>query len=78
MTVLNVAPVITGPTGAASVNEGDGTHLYSFSFTDPGADTWTPSARPLGARRSPIIVKGRAGHARSRQDERVGPVPVTT
>ena len=44
VTVFNVAPVITGPTGAASVNEGDGTHLYSFSFTDPGADTWTPSA----------------------------------
>ena len=42
--ILNVAPVISGPNGDASVNEGDGTHTYTFSFTDPGADTWTPSA----------------------------------
>ena len=39
-----MAPVISGPTGDASVNEGDGPHTYNFSFTDPGDDTWTPSA----------------------------------
>ena len=39
ITVTNVAPVVT-LAGPASANEGN-TKSYIFSWTDPGADTWT-------------------------------------
>jgi len=39
VTVANVAPTVT-LTGPTSADEGD-TKSYSYTFTDPGADTWT-------------------------------------
>lgn len=41
VTVANVAPTVT-LSGPAAANEGD-TKSYSYTFTDPGADTWTRS-----------------------------------
>ena len=41
VTVNNVAPTVT-LTGDATVNEG-ATHTYSFTVSDPGADTFTSS-----------------------------------
>ena len=40
-TPTNTLPVVTIVSGATAVNEGDAATLYSYSWTDPGADVWT-------------------------------------
>jgi hypothetical protein len=41
VTVSNLAPVVTIDGGPTSVNEGDAASHYTYSWTDPGDDTWT-------------------------------------
>ena len=41
VTVNNVAPAVTITAGPTSVDEGHAAVTYSYSWTDPGADTWT-------------------------------------
>ncbi len=48
VSVANVAPEVSFTDGATSADEGD-TKTYTFSVTDPGADTWSIVSRSCGA-----------------------------
>ena len=58
VTVANVAPTVT-LTGDAAVNEGT-SHTYSFTITDPGADTFVLDATELRRRTAPRSVPTRS------------------
>ena len=87
VTVANVAPTVT-LTGDATVNEGS-QHTYSFTTTDPGADTFVLDATDCGTGGTQVgpdtfntddgcgqlrlLVPGRAGQPRRSASRSVTP-----